>query len=150
MLCEGTYYAKLCRGGYRKVHTVQDELFTDDLLINNVTIGYCLHKSLRTLNCAYRCESWYHTHEAWHWHLPQKPWKDVVNKNTTGNGKCILTGIWWYIPKLGYMPGEHTIIVDETVPPVVHPCRKIPFLLQDKLKDKLERMEQQRVMVVTG
>ena len=26
-------------------------------------------------------------------------------------------------------------------PPVVHPCRKVPFALHDKLKQKLDRME---------
>lgn len=42
---------------------------------------------------------------------------------------------------LGCLPGEHKIQVDESVTPVVHPCRKIPFKLREKLKEELARME---------
>ncbi len=41
---------------------------------------------------------------------------------------------------LGCLPGKHEILVDETVPPVVHPCRRIPFLLHNDLKAELDRM----------
>lgn len=41
---------------------------------------------------------------------------------------------------LGCLPGEHKICVDKNVPPVLHPCRKIPFALRKRLKDELERM----------
>ena len=47
---------------------------------------------------------------------------------------------------LGCLPGEHTIVVDETVPPVVHPCRKVPFPLYDKLKAELDKLEEQGVI----
>ncbi|XP_038139714.1 uncharacterized protein LOC119782701 [Cyprinodon tularosa] len=42
---------------------------------------------------------------------------------------------------LGCLPGEHKICVDKSVSPVVHPCRKIPFALRNKLKEELVRME---------
>ena len=42
---------------------------------------------------------------------------------------------------LGCLPGKHTVVVDENVQPVVHPCRKVPFALHDKLKTELEWME---------
>ena len=42
---------------------------------------------------------------------------------------------------LGCLPGKHVIVVDENVQPVVHPCRKVPFALHEKLKTELERME---------
>lgn len=35
---------------------------------------------------------------------------------------------------LGCLSGEHAIQVDETVPPVIHPCRKVPFALQRQFK----------------
>ena len=41
---------------------------------------------------------------------------------------------------LGCMPGVHHIVIDKSVPPVVHACRKVPFPLHDKLKTELERM----------
>ncbi|XP_053326251.1 uncharacterized protein K02A2.6-like [Spea bombifrons] len=47
---------------------------------------------------------------------------------------------------LGCLPGEHTIRIDKTVPPVVHPCRKVPFALQDQLKAELDRMESMGVI----
>lgn len=42
---------------------------------------------------------------------------------------------------LGCLPGKHTIRVDKSVPPVIHPCRKVPFTLQKPLKAELDRME---------
>ena len=39
------------------------------------------------------------------------------------------------------LPGEYKIRVDENVPPVVHPCRKIPFKLRRKHTEELTRME---------
>ncbi len=42
---------------------------------------------------------------------------------------------------LGCLSGVHTIQVDKTVPPVVHPCRKVPFALKQQLKEELDRME---------
>ncbi|XP_054590187.2 retrovirus-related Pol polyprotein from transposon 412 [Nothobranchius furzeri] len=47
---------------------------------------------------------------------------------------------------LGCLPGQHKICVDKNVPPVVHPCRKIPFALREKLKDELARMEKLEVI----
>lgn len=42
---------------------------------------------------------------------------------------------------LGCLPGEHTIQVDKSVPPVINPCRKVPFALQKPMKEELDRME---------
>nr|XP_054602637.1 uncharacterized protein K02A2.6-like [Nothobranchius furzeri] len=47
---------------------------------------------------------------------------------------------------LGCLPGQHEICVDKNVPPVVHPGRKIPFALREKLKDELARMEKLEVI----
>lgn len=44
------------------------------------------------------------------------------------------------------LPGEHRIIVDENVTPVIQPCRKVPFALKDKLKVELDRMEKCEVI----
>ena len=41
---------------------------------------------------------------------------------------------------LGCLPGEYKIQVDENVPPVVHPCRKIPFKLRGKLTEERKLM----------
>lgn len=47
---------------------------------------------------------------------------------------------------LGCLPGLHKIHVDKSVTPVVHPCRKIPFALREKLKDELAHMEKLEVI----
>lgn len=47
---------------------------------------------------------------------------------------------------LGCLPGKHKIHVNENVPPVVHPCRKVPFALREKLKVELARMEKLEVI----
>lgn len=41
---------------------------------------------------------------------------------------------------IGCLPGEHKIEVDETVPPVVQPPRRIPHTLKAKVKAELQRM----------
>ena len=48
---------------------------------------------------------------------------------------------------LGCLPGEHTIKLDPSVPPVVHPPRKVPVSLKEKIKDELYRMEKAGVIV---
>jgi hypothetical protein len=48
---------------------------------------------------------------------------------------------------LGCLEGEHTIQIDEGVTPKVHPPRKIPVTLREKLKTELNRMEKMKVIV---
>ncbi|KAK3741617.1 hypothetical protein QZH41_019256 [Actinostola sp. cb2023] len=43
---------------------------------------------------------------------------------------------------LGCLSGEYSIKIDPTVPPVIHPPRKVPFALRDKFEMELKRMEQ--------
>ena len=42
---------------------------------------------------------------------------------------------------LGCLPGEHTIKVDSSISPVVHPPRKVPVSLKEKIKEELDGME---------
>ena len=42
--------------------------------------------------------------------------------------------------EIGTLPRVHHIVIDKSVPPVVHAARKIPFALKDKLKEELDRM----------
>ena len=48
---------------------------------------------------------------------------------------------------LGCLPGEHTIKVDSSISPVVHPPRKVPVSLKEKIKEELDRMEKAEVVV---
>ena len=48
---------------------------------------------------------------------------------------------------LGCLEGEHTIRINEGVTPKVHPPRKIPVTLREKLKTELNRMEKLKVIV---
>ena len=43
--------------------------------------------------------------------------------------------------EIGYLKGEHHISMDPAVKPVVHPPRKIPISMLEKLKAELERMK---------
>ena len=42
---------------------------------------------------------------------------------------------------LGSMDGEYHIVLDETIKPVIHPPRKVPYSIQGKLKEKLSQLE---------
>ncbi|XP_060079959.1 uncharacterized protein K02A2.6-like [Ylistrum balloti] len=48
---------------------------------------------------------------------------------------------------LGCLPGEHSIKLDKSVTLVVHPPRRVPISLRDKVKDELDRMENLGVIV---
>ncbi|VDI06080.1 Hypothetical predicted protein [Mytilus galloprovincialis] len=48
---------------------------------------------------------------------------------------------------IGCIPGEHSIQIDSTVKPVVHAPRKIPIAIKDKVKEELQRMEQNEIIV---
>ena len=42
--------------------------------------------------------------------------------------------------EIGLLSGEHHINLDPSVPAVVNPPRRIPFLLKDKVKNEIDRM----------
>ena len=42
---------------------------------------------------------------------------------------------------IGSIPGEHHIVIDDTVPPVIHPPRRIPLTVEAKLKKTLDKLE---------
>lgn len=48
---------------------------------------------------------------------------------------------------LGCIPGQHHILIDHTVTPVVHAPRRIPVAIRDKVVEELHRME--KVGVIT-
>ena len=43
--------------------------------------------------------------------------------------------------QLGTLQKVHKIVLDPSVPPVVHPPRRVPIAIQPKLKEELDRME---------
>lgn len=47
----------------------------------------------------------------------------------------------------GCLSGTYSIKVDENIQPVIHPPRKIPIALRDTVKDELDRMEREGVIV---
>ena len=44
---------------------------------------------------------------------------------------------------LGLLPGEHSLKVDPTVAPVVHPPERVPYTLKYLVKKELNRMKRQ-------
>ena len=48
---------------------------------------------------------------------------------------------------LGCLPGEHTIEIDRSYTPVVHPPRRVPLALKEQIKAELQRMEDAGVIV---
>jgi hypothetical protein len=47
---------------------------------------------------------------------------------------------------LACLPGKHTIRIDSTVKPVVHPPRRVPITLKDRIEEGLDRMEKTGVI----
>ena len=47
----------------------------------------------------------------------------------------------------GCLEGEYSIKIDRSVPPTVHPPRKVPLAIKDKLKTELDKMEQMGLIV---
>ena len=64
------------------------------------------------------------------------PYEDPPNKT------CLPVDYPDLFKGLGYLPGTHTIRVDETISPVVHPPTKIQIALKDGVKAELDRMEE--------
>ena len=47
---------------------------------------------------------------------------------------------------LGCLDGEYHMTIDESVPPVIHPPRRVPIALRDKLREELDRMERDNII----
>ena len=43
--------------------------------------------------------------------------------------------------ELGTLPKVHKIVIHPSIPPVIHPPRRVPITIQPKLKEELDRME---------
>ena len=47
---------------------------------------------------------------------------------------------------IGRLPGKHKIYIDPTVTPVVHPPRRLPISMRDKVKNELSRMVKEGII----
>ena len=70
-----------------------------------------------------------------------------IPKSATDMGQGIFDKYPDLFQGLGCLPGEHSIKLDPSVPPVAHPQRKVPVFLRGKIKDELDRMEKAGVVV---
>lgn len=43
--------------------------------------------------------------------------------------------------KIGCLPGEYEIKIDETITPVIHPPRPVPVAIRDQVKKELDHLE---------
>ena len=47
---------------------------------------------------------------------------------------------------IGRLPGKHKIHIDHNITPVVHPPRRLPITMRDKVKDELSRMVKEGII----
>ncbi|XP_062610112.1 uncharacterized protein LOC134271904 [Saccostrea cucullata] len=156
------HYAKMCFTSKKKVHEINefndseseageffvytventkaeetDEWFTH-LKTNGTEIKYKLDTGSQEHVCVMRKQQVYKLHFV------------IVTESRTpiiGVSACSRLGLVQRVYMgLGCLPGEHKIQLDKNVPPVIHPCRKVPFTLHDKLKQELDRMEKANVI----
>lgn len=73
--------------------------------------------------------------------MPRSNWKGNLNER-----KKIIQEFPDVFDSIGCLPGEYTIHVDPEVPPVVHPPRRIPIALKEKLKMELDSLVAQGII----
>ncbi|XP_050518323.1 uncharacterized protein LOC126892728 [Diabrotica virgifera virgifera] len=81
--------------------------------------------------------------------LIQKNNINVINDNLHNDIESISQIIHEYddaFRGVGCLKGKHTIKIDEKVAPRVHPPRKVPFAMHDKLMEKLKELERLEII----
>ena len=66
--------------------------------------------------------------------------KDTPGVHVTTRMADLLEGYKDVFEGLGDLPGEYHIVTDDSVPPVVHPPRRVPVALRNQIKEKLDEM----------
>ena len=66
--------------------------------------------------------------------------KDTPGVHVTTGMADLLEGYKDVFEGLGDLPGEYHIVTDDSVPPVVHPPRRVPVALRNQIKEKLDEM----------
>ena len=66
--------------------------------------------------------------------------KDTPGVHVTTGMADLLEGYKDVFEGLGDLPGEYHIVTDDSVPPVVHPPRRVPVALRNQIKEKLDEL----------
>lgn len=66
--------------------------------------------------------------------------KDTPGVHVTTGMADLLEGYKDVFEGLGDLPGEYHIVTDDSVPPVVHPPRRVPVAIRNQIKEKLDEM----------
>ena len=71
----------------------------------------------------------------------------MVSATVFNDVNSVLTEFKDVFTGLGCLPGEHSIVLDKSVPPVVHPARRVPLSIQPKLKIALDSLLRDDIIV---
>jgi len=71
---------------------------------------------------------------------------DAINSSSSEN-VSILEKFADVFTGIGCMPGEYHIVIDASVRPVEHPARRVPIVLQPKLKKTLDSLVQSGIII---
>ena len=64
-----------------------------------------------------------------------------IETSTEKNSEELLKEYELFFEGIGTLPGEYKIKIEDSASPTIHPPRRIPHMLKDKVKDELKRME---------
>ena len=74
----------------------------------------------------------------------------MASSGTNGTKAEILGTYAAQLGGIGTLPGGYEMKIDERATPLVHPPRRIPYMLKDKVKAELCRMEEMGIITKVG
>ncbi|XP_062579347.1 uncharacterized protein LOC134241293 [Saccostrea cucullata] len=146
--CQDSFFLGMIDTGHVEVNTIENWMTT--LQLNNTDVQFLMDTGPK---CYVLTRDTYHKLKMSPLEKPKasltsysghKIIIDGSNKDKhQSSGKDILSEPQYaeLFEGLGCLPGQYSIKIDPSITPTIHPPRKIPISLKDKVHQELQRME---------